>query len=284
MNRFFAVFFVLSTIYGAFSGTRLHADTFELVTSMDYPPYVTDELPGGGIMTEVVRASFRAAGHNVSLQLMPWKRAYRVVQEGTYPGTYVWAHSEERAQDFLLSTPVFTNANVIFTTLPDLKHWQEIEERHAAGLQTMLCAPLGWKVSPELVALQISGALTFFEPEKVESCLELLAIGRVHLIKIPRMTFMFAREKMLAGAAQSLSDWPMVYEIDGPKSATLSEHVMFTRSKIGGRVRDIFNHGFLEIVRNGTYRRLLDRYLLRFRESEREAVFEELRQAGIMVN
>lgn len=264
-----------------FSG-RAYADVIELVTSMDYPPFVSNEVPDDGLVTALVRESYAVSGHTIKLRLMPWKRAYRAVEQGQYHGTFVWSHSREREQDFLLSVPVFANVNVIFTTLKNLTSWREIEKRADAGRQSILCTPLGWKVSDALVALRSVDALKFVEPEKLQSCLNLMLVGRAHMVTVPRMNFLFAMGKMSKLAGIEARAWPKIYEIDGPPSEKSSEHLMFTRNTEGLRLKTIFDHGFRTIVANGKFGEILQQHLASFTEAQQVAVIAELHRAGVL--
>lgn len=260
---------------------RVDAESIELVTSMDYPPYVSNEVPDGGIATAIVRESFAVSGHDITLRLMPWKRAYRIVQEGTYSGTFVWSHSRQRTQDFLLSVPIFANANVIFTTLVDIKVWNDIKVRAEQGLKTIMCAPLGWKVGEALVALKKEGALTFVEPEKVDSCLNLMMVGRVHMVSVPRMNFLFSKEKAIKALGRTIEALPTIYEIAGPMSEKSTEHVMFSKNAEGQRLKILFDQGFQVIVANGAYKRILKKHLSVYSVEEQQAVQRDLRLAGL---
>ena len=52
-----------------------------VLTSLEWPPYCSASLPGGGITTRVVRAAFQEAGYRVEVRFLPWQRAVEQARE-----------------------------------------------------------------------------------------------------------------------------------------------------------------------------------------------------------
>jgi polar amino acid transport system substrate-binding protein len=72
---------VVLTMGGAQAGAT-KAEIVRLST-LEWPPYVGQDLPGGGATTEVVRAAFGKAGYQIEVEFRPWKRAVDMVDKGT---------------------------------------------------------------------------------------------------------------------------------------------------------------------------------------------------------
>jgi polar amino acid transport system substrate-binding protein len=60
--------------------------------SIDYCPFTCDPLKEGGkegVMVDVVRVAFEEAGYEIQIEIMPYVRAVRAVNEGKYDGIMV---------------------------------------------------------------------------------------------------------------------------------------------------------------------------------------------------
>ncbi len=73
--------FGLSTVLGVVGlsllltdGAQAQARKVEIAT-LDWPPYVSAQLPEEGATSAVLKAAFTAAGYQAHLQFLPWKRA-----------------------------------------------------------------------------------------------------------------------------------------------------------------------------------------------------------------
>jgi polar amino acid transport system substrate-binding protein len=62
------------------SGTQLRLATLE------YPPYSSEHLSGGGSLVELTRRAFAVEGHEVQIDFRPWPRVRLALRNGTYQG------------------------------------------------------------------------------------------------------------------------------------------------------------------------------------------------------
>jgi len=71
-----------------------------VISTLEWPPYTTADLPNGGATTEVVRRAFANAGIEIDVLFLPWKRAVAYAVDnrenvtGYFPG-YHCSHSED---------------------------------------------------------------------------------------------------------------------------------------------------------------------------------------------
>ncbi|AQS39717.1 amino acid ABC transporter substrate-binding protein, PAAT family [Shewanella psychrophila] len=70
---------------------------------VEYPPYIGAELENGGPVAEIVAKSYEKIGYQVTLELVPWVRAFRDAKLGIYDGVFTAWHRKEREQWFLFS-------------------------------------------------------------------------------------------------------------------------------------------------------------------------------------
>jgi len=110
-----AIFFILM-MFGTVTLVAGQPRAESLVMALsDWPPYKSETMDAGGIVTDLTRQALSAAGYNVLDQFVPWRRAL----SGTYDGTYdvvpaIW-YSEERAQQLLFSKPIM-NSQIVFVS------------------------------------------------------------------------------------------------------------------------------------------------------------------------
>lgn len=83
------------------------------LATLDWKPYVSEELPNGGLTTEVVREAFRRAGFRVEIHVMPWIRVLAEVEKGSFDAMYPAYHSKTRARVYALSDPIATGPLVL---------------------------------------------------------------------------------------------------------------------------------------------------------------------------
>jgi len=81
------------------------AETVHLAT-LDWPPYIGQDLPGQGYVAEVVREAFARSGRDVEFHFRPWKRTLEETREGIWQGYLPEYHSRALEQDFAFSTPL----------------------------------------------------------------------------------------------------------------------------------------------------------------------------------
>ncbi len=102
-----------------FAHVEASAQTVTLVNS-SWAPYKGNDLPNGGVVTDIARQALERAGYQVKTISAPWKRALK----GAYSGQYdvvpaIW-HNDERAEKLLFSKPVM-QSRVVFISRPEVK-------------------------------------------------------------------------------------------------------------------------------------------------------------------
>ncbi len=96
------------------------------------PPFVGDNLPGQGILSQIVTEAGKKVGLDISIQTMPWKRVIVMAKSGALDGIVCPVVTEERRawlayteQDFFQSElGFFTHKDrpLFWKTPKDLKH------------------------------------------------------------------------------------------------------------------------------------------------------------------
>lgn len=106
------------------------ADDSFVVTTEEWPPFVSSEMPRNGWAMEVARAALEPQGYDVTLELVPWARAMRCAKSGRCDGLYLSYYVEERTEWAAFSDPIgelrtglfkLRERDIAFETLEDLR-------------------------------------------------------------------------------------------------------------------------------------------------------------------
>ncbi|WP_262694208.1 substrate-binding periplasmic protein [Kordiimonas aquimaris] len=282
MKHFIAALLILYT--AAMCNTAVaQKDTLKVITYTDFPPFVTNELPGGGIINEIVKASFAAADIELEIEFIPWKRSYRAIARGEFLASFSWAYSDDRAKDFHFSDPLFVVTNRLLTTLPELSSWEMLAQEHTSDDLIILCAPIGWKIAEELEALIDKNFITLMAPSRPQSCIELIHAGRTDLIYMPQITATYhLNSAKKQDTAHPDRPWPTINSVDIPSGNNNTQHVIFTKNAEGLSYKKRFDTGLRKIVADGTYAEILLRFLSNVPEAERLRIMQDQRDADII--
>ena len=103
------------------------------LTNGEWPPYTSETLPHGGLITRLVTAAFLEEGIEARYGYYPWKRAYKYGMSGEWDGALGWVPTEERRADYYFSEPVIYIDSALFhlkgvafdwNTIDDLRGWR----------------------------------------------------------------------------------------------------------------------------------------------------------------
>lgn len=76
------------------------------VTTLEWPPYTSEGLPKGGATTEVVRQAFTAAGIEINIATLPWKRAISMAKDDEKSVAYFPGYHCRHVDGFVASDPI----------------------------------------------------------------------------------------------------------------------------------------------------------------------------------
>lgn len=146
-----------------------------LTTGDDYAPYTDQELPHGGMITELVQAVFAQMKQDIRIDWQPWPRAYEEARKGVYAATFPFVRTPEREKDFLYSAPLYETRQVIFA-----RPGSGLSATNLSSLRNKrFCVPKGWAVTPRLEPMIEQGLLTVEHPRVIGGCARMVAADRV---------------------------------------------------------------------------------------------------------
>ena len=90
----------------ALTTTGLQAREIAMLT-VEWAPHYGSELPEQGLTTAIVKAAFKAGGHDSAVDFIPWARALKEVEEGKADIVMGAYHNKEREEIYIFSDPIY---------------------------------------------------------------------------------------------------------------------------------------------------------------------------------
>ncbi|SMF24585.1 substrate-binding periplasmic protein [Pseudobacteriovorax antillogorgiicola] len=230
----------------ALLSSSLLAKSVSMVT-LEWEPFYGPKLKNKGVITEIVQEAFERAGHQASIQFLPWKRALAMGEKGEADVVMGAYYSKERADKFHISSPLYDiNIRIIgqkktgitrYNSLKELKKYKiGISRGFANGDEFDAATYLQKQVakSPELnIKKLINGRLDFVVMAEGIFSYELARYEASHPVK---GEFVFLDPILSANKLYILAS----------KKLTNSKKLI-----------DAFNLGLKKIMDDGTYRKIL---------------------------
>ena len=73
------------------------------MATVDWSPFYGETLPQKGFITVIGKEAFKRAGHEMSIEFMPWKRAMVMAKEGKYDGVFGCWINKDIEPDYIFS-------------------------------------------------------------------------------------------------------------------------------------------------------------------------------------
>ncbi|MDG9925239.1 MULTISPECIES: transporter substrate-binding domain-containing protein [unclassified Pseudomonas] len=159
---------------GLLFGSLANAAPIRLVTGDEYAPFAGQNLPNGGMLTELVQQVLSRAGHQTSLTWLPWKRGYQATLKGQFDATYPYLPTPERQAEYLFSAKLYETTQRLFSRAGHALEPDDLQQLEGKRM----CLPLGWQPPPRLAPLLAVGKLQRHEPQDLTTCARLIDLGR----------------------------------------------------------------------------------------------------------
>lgn len=226
------------------------AQELSLVTGEEYAPFTGSDLPGGGMLTQIVQAAFAQQGISTVLAWQPWKRGYLEASQGKYAATFPYIRTPEREVEFLYSAPIYTFKQRIYSRRGEVYE----PENLSVLVGKRLCYPLGW--SPPAVIQQMieREELSLHTPKSLDACAQIVLLGRDDFFLANTLLGDIVLRRMgdkSEGLRSSVTSFP---------SNTL--HFLVARSyPQADKLLQRFNQGLATLQASGEYQQLIELYL-----------------------
>lgn len=211
----------------------------------DYPPFVGEKLPDGGVTAAIVKAAFKRQGVDTALAFRPWKRGFVETRQGRFVGTFPYLRTPEREVEFLYSRPIYTDQFRLFVRRDDTVESDWRNRR--------ICVPLGYDTS-QIAGFTQAHAIHIEVPPDVSHCFKMLNGGRVDAVWV----------SALVGAetiASTLGQGAKVRRLDLTLVGPVHYYLIVSRSLPNARAWvERFDQGLQQIHSDGTFQRIVKRY------------------------
>ncbi|ASP38401.1 amino acid ABC transporter substrate-binding protein [Bacterioplanes sanyensis] len=225
------------------------------VASGEWPPYVSEQLEHGGVISHLISAAFAAVDIDVEYHYYPWNRSLNLVRAGAHDATPVWSWTEQREQQFLFShSPIGIEQSVFFFRKSHPVTWQQIWSPQP-GEVIRIGATLGYSYGPEFQEHVQDEHFRLRRSHSDTEGLRLLLDGHIDAFPISRQVseqllalhFTASERNRLATVARPLR------EID--------LHLLFSRATQNGeQLREKFEAGLRIIEANGTRAAIVEQH------------------------
>ena len=231
-------------------GTR--ADTLKLVT-LSYPPY--EYMEGDkveGIVVRLLREAFGRLGHDLEIEVLPWKRALLMARQGSVDGIFTVYKTEERLKFLDYSETVVMPQVVSIWALrgSDIPYDGTMASLSEVSIGVVHGVSYGEKADTAIE----DGTL-----EKLD-----YAPNSSHNIK-----------KLLAGRTDAviMNRYGAIYHLrlqDGfdkveelrPEVSAVPSYVGFSKARNLTGLRDRFDEVMQAMIESGDYKKIVDNYYL----------------------
>lgn len=210
-----------------------------ILGSLEWPPYVSEHLPGNGTSGKVVRAAFKAVGYELEIRFYPWARTLDdVMTQHELVGYFPEYYSDERAKHFLFSDSIGKSPvgivsgrykRVRWVTLSDLK-------------QYTIGVVRGYINTPEFDSAVARGELKVKEAVSDVINIRKVINGRLDMAVVDINTFSYFEEhdKIIRSGRMKLHINPHLLGIN-------DLFVCFKNGRNGKELQRLFNEGLRRI-------------------------------------
>lgn len=216
-----------------------------ILTNGYWPPYKGENLPRGGIITDVTTRALERAGYEVAIVVVPWKRAYAGTVNGRYDiVSAIWS-TPEREKELEFSDAIISSRLVVIHRADYDFSFKSLEDLR--GETVGVTAGYGY---PE--SFQNADFFTREESETLTLSLRKLIFGRTNVLVAEEIAARHAVAAEFPNAIDSLKY----------SEAALQEnplHVAFTKGRPDHlEIRDRFNSALADMREDGTLAEILE--------------------------
>lgn len=207
----------------------------------EWPPFMSEQLPNGGFVTEIVRQALAEVGATPRLSYYPWARAMAQVQSGPELGSLAWYRNPERERLFHFSEAVFMERQLLFFRRRQPLPWTRLADLQGRriGLTT------GYFYGEDLMQAERERLFTIDRAPSDERSLRKLLLGRVDAAVVSHEVGRYLLATRFTEAEAIQIGWHARPINEGPLC------LIFARQPAGLAWRDRFDRGLLALRRSG---------------------------------
>jgi len=211
-----------------------------VVATLNWPPYVSEELPKGGATAEVVRRAFAAARTEVEIRTLPWKRAISMTRDTEEVVAYFPGYHCRHVEGFVPSDPIGDGPLGFVEHVAAPITWERVDDLGEQKLK--IGTVLGYANTDEFDEKAGTGWIHAIPAADDVTNLRKLSLQRIDVAVIDKLVlaYLLATEPSLEGLETVLRFNPRPLE-----HKTL--YLCFNDDAAGRALRDHFNAGLAQI-------------------------------------
>ncbi|MCY1126515.1 hypothetical protein OU426_06580 [Frigidibacter sp. RF13] len=211
-----------------------------VISTLEWPPYASAELPKGGATTEVVRQAFAAAGLEAEVRVLPWKRAISDAKDDMKIAAYYPGYHCRHVEGFVASEPIGTGPLGFAENMDAPVEWTSIDDIGEQKLK--VGTVLGYANTDEFDEKAGTGWVRAIPAPDDVTNLRKLMLKRIDMAVIDKlvMSYLLATEPTLSGGGEIL-------KFDSKTLDDKTLFLCFNDDEAGHAMRDRFNAGLAKI-------------------------------------
>ncbi len=235
---FILLFILISNVYAT--------ETIK-IASLNWEPYIGQDLMNEGLMGEITREAFKRVGYKVEYSYLPWKRAVIMAEKGEYDGYFPSYWSKEREEKSIF-TNVITSGPIGFFKIKGSKiSFNKLKDLMPYRIGVVR----GFVNTPEF------DAAVYLKKDEVTSDIQnikKLLKERVDLIVVDKFVGFYLLNKYLPHMLGQI-------EFMSPPLQDKKLYICMSKKteKVNEKVK-AFNKGLKEIKKDGTFDRIMAKH------------------------
>jgi polar amino acid transport system substrate-binding protein len=233
-----------------FTASLANAESVNLVTGNDYPPYADENLPARGMTTELMNAIYTALDDTAKFSFRPWKRGDSETLKRKFLGTFPYIKSAKREAEFLYSDPIFTYTTEVFASSNT-----QFSANSLADLEgKTICNALVYVNSIEVeVMLTHNRMIRLSQSLTIDHCFTMLDAAGVDIIE---SSYRFAKASMLKMGYEN----SRFRTLGVSKGQTILHFIVPKSNPNAEQEINRFNAGLTRIKSDGTFDKILSKH------------------------
>lgn len=221
-------------------GSAVKAQDRIVVTTLDWPPYTGSSLPKDGATTEVVRQVFKAAGMDIEVEILPWKRAIAMAKNDDVAVAYFPGYHCRHVQGFVASDPIGTGPLGFAENVDNPIAWSTIDDLGEQKLK--IGTVLGYANTDEFDEKAGTGWVQALPANDDLTNLKKLMRQRIDAAVIDKLvlSYLLATEPALSGQSDKI-------QFDERPLDVKTLYLCFNDDDRGMTLRDTFNQALKDV-------------------------------------
>ncbi|MBL4836972.1 MAG: transporter substrate-binding domain-containing protein [Kordiimonadaceae bacterium] len=217
------------------------------LTSLEAPPFISNDLNGKGPIAILVQEAFRRSGYQSKVTIGIWARTISGAESVFFDVLIIGIKAPEREEIFHYSAPYMKLEMALFkkkSLILDWKSLKDLAPYHFTAVR-------GATVSKEFQAAKYLSVLWV---KDAKSMVQLVIKGRANLAASPKRSTQNILEKYFPAEVHN-------FDFDITPLSTPTVHILVSKKHPNAKnLIDAFNSGLKSMRQDGTYQTMVERY------------------------